>query len=161
MSGRDLATSGVMDGPSVAAVSAAKRRQAALNLAGAALEHPELRYESEQLEALSEVLSALGFKTRETELFTLLRQRELEQRFRDQDSRVAGEARRKLLPTVNRHATVARCDAAVRGTERGYRRHLTAYQTPCPECTAWRVRQLDKRWEALGVNPNSEVVLPS
>ena len=38
-----------------------------------------------------------------------------------------------------------------RGTIQGYNRHISAYNTPCPPCSAARTRQLDDKWERLGI----------
>lgn len=46
------------------------------------------------------------------------------------------------------------------GTIRGYNGHIRSYSTPCNPCIAARQRQLDARWNALGIK-SGEVVLPA
>jgi hypothetical protein len=145
------------------------RHQAALNLARAARGHPELdgRDEAEtqlnEVEALSTVLGALGYRTQEQVVQDAVRREQVNALRRRQRQAVTAEpvaVSEERLSCARRRALQPSCGDD-RGSERGYRRHLSAYSTPCGACLSWRTGQLDERWRRLGVNPESEVVLPT
>lgn len=150
-----------------ARVDAARLREVGLKLTSVAMDHPELTGDPQLLTELGEVLEVLGFRTRERV------RREASARLERAASRrgAAGAgaefnlSRSEIeqadrLPRAHRVAPEPTCGGAP-GTERGYRRHLTTYQTPCGACLSWRTDQLRRRWRRLGVDPESEVVLPA
>ena len=51
---------------------------------------------------------------------------------------------------VRRHGLEPVCGSD-RGTLRGYNRHITAYNTACPDCVSARQAELDERWTKLGI----------
>ncbi len=122
-------------------------------MASVALDVPGDRWVAEH--ALREVLEALGIKAA----------RRHPARVRDglgRNLRAPTQAEREALTTLEAADVVgARVGCReLAGTQRGYNRHLSIYETPCDVCLRWRERSLAERWEGLGLTHGTHVVLP-
>lgn len=145
-------------------------RQAALFMATLVMEDPDLDDERSQIEDLSLVLEVLGYRTKfpfgsvdfRTDAYgrvdrhhrANVKPREATRKKRRYEQ---GETETTAVPVqtpirgqVRRHSLLPVCGSD-RGTMRGYTRHITAYNTPCSDCAAARARQLEERWERLGL----------
>jgi hypothetical protein len=162
---RDIGDRVLLGTRTAAEANSTNRRAAALNVACDVRGRVELagrdavETQLNEMEVLEELLAALGFKTRGLAAIEAERLRVEDERHRRQRRPLERTARASTREVVAARTAVSLCGDRP-GTERGYRRHLAAYQTPCGECLRWRTDQLNARWTRLGVDPTSEVVIP-
>lgn len=137
-------------------ITAAQRRAAGKVMASVALDIPGDTWVAEH--ALRDVLEALGIKVA----------RRHPSRIRDglgRNLRPPTKTEREALTTLTTLESAdklgprAGCRESA-GTERGYNRHLSIYETPCDACLVWRERSLAERWEGLGLTHGTHVTLP-
>ena len=140
-------------------------RRAALYVARWALEVESS--EDAQEKVLTEVLQIMGYRTKtpvteadfRTDAYGRLdrhhranvKPREAKRKARRYEK---GETEVTTVPvrgyTTRRHGVGPACGDD-RGTLRGYNRHISAYNTACPDCLRARQAALDERWEKLGI----------
>ena len=140
-------------------------RQAALFMASATLEAPDLVDELNQVEDLAVVLAMLGYRVKQqfggadfyTDAYGRVDRHHRAAKKRAPRRYEKGETETTAVPVqtpirgqVRRHSLLPVCGPD-RGTLRGYNRHITAYNTPCSDCAAARTAQLNERWERLGL----------
>lgn len=142
-----------------------QRRHVALVVASLVLDNPELagrdaaETELNECEVLSDVLGALGYQTKSQVTWDDVRREQVTTLRRRQHKETA--VTQAPVEFARRRGESRVTCGDDQGTERGYRRHLAAYAVPCGDCLRWRTDQLTERWLALGVNPESEVVIPT
>lgn len=127
-----------------------KRRNAALYMESIALDLPE----EEREDALSEVLEALGYKVKKpaerTEHYVDVYGR-LDRSYMTRKNVRTTKSASAPVETQVVSAPKTRVCGPDRGTIKGYRRHISAYNTACPECAAARQLELNERWDQLGI----------
>lgn len=139
-------------------------RRAALFMAGVALSDPDLTDERSQIQELSVVLDALGYRVKApvsavehyVDAYGRVNRGHVPKREAKRKKRryEKGETEVTVVPikgySVRRHGLEPVCGAD-RGTLRGYNRHITAYNTACNDCLRARQAAQDERWESLGI----------
>lgn len=140
-----------LEGASAALVSETRTpeqlRAVALTVVSCLME--QLTSEVELIDAGAEVLAALGYRVPRRSQVANVKYTSTGRPARGYTPR---SARVESPRSTSRRGTQGPICGVYRGTKRGYNKHITSYNTPCSSCTAWRVAQLNRRWDEYGIN---------